>query len=317
MRAAFLLFLSFSFSSAHVNVSSRTYAISQQTEEMVAHSKAFILLNFHPTVPRRPAFSRALQVASRDFVLINNATSFVPYCTALQIQSKAFVLVGNATVYSTALQVQSKDFVILTNTRTKKHCTALQLQSKDFVLIENSTDYAPYCTALQVASKDFVLVGNSTEYAPYCTALQVQSKDFVLVGGVRSTAIQKQYQDLVLLRNSHTREQCTAVQLQSKDFVLIENSTAFSPYCTALQVASKDFVLLENSTAFAPYCTALQVQRRDLRTASDSGSRAWRYSLALQPQSRAFVLRGVTGIAPRIKERGLVPVPQALQTCSV
>merc|ERR1712070_300615 len=119
-------------------------------------------------------------------------------------------------------------------------------------------------------------------------------------------------------RNSHTSEQCTAVQLQSKDFVLIENSTAFAPYCTALQVASKDFVLLEGtSTQFTSYCTALQVQLKDLRTTSSGGPRSRRYSTALQPQSRAFVLRGVTGIAPRIKERGLVRVPQAPQICSV
>merc|ERR1719446_1925998 len=141
-------------SSAHVNVSTRTYVISQQPEDAV-HSKAFILLNFHPTVKYGRSFSKALQVASKDFILLNNATSFVPYCTALQLASKAFILVGKAT-------------------HTKQHCTALQLQSKDFVLIENSTDYAPYCTALQVQSKDFVLVGGVQS-----TAVQLQSQDLV------------------------------------------------------------------------------------------------------------------------------------------
>merc|ERR1719261_734869 len=103
-RSGILLAAAAVLSSAHVNVSTRTYVISQQPEDAV-HSKAFILLNFHPTVKYGRSFSKALQVASKDFILLNNATSFVPYCTALQLASKAFVLVGNATVYSTALQV--------------------------------------------------------------------------------------------------------------------------------------------------------------------------------------------------------------------
>jgi peroxiredoxin len=205
-------------------------------------------------------------------------------------QSKEFILLGVDSIMPRSMELQLRHDAQPQDPNS--FSKALQISSKDFVLIDNTTAFAPYCTALQLQSKEFVLVGNATVYS---TALQVQSKAFVV------------------MENSHTHEYCTAVQLQSKKFVLLENATSFAPYCTALQVSSRDFVLIDNTTAFAPYCTALQLQSNQVKTQTVILAR--KFSTALQRQSKAFVLKGVTAMMPRVTERGLVRVAQHPHVC--